>query len=83
MTTAQLVSPSALARSLRADPARSPLGDDRWRVTRADGSIVGYIDRSTDGPGQPFHARRLMASQRVLAPVGDFWTLDDALAALG
>jgi hypothetical protein len=59
-----------------------PVGDARWRITRRDGEILGYVDHSPEVDGHPFHARRMQVVQRRFIPVGDFWTLQDAIDAL-
>jgi hypothetical protein len=59
-----------------------PIGDERWRITRPDGEVLGYIDRSPAAAGDRFHARRMLVLQRRFLPVGDFWSLEDAVEAL-
>jgi hypothetical protein len=58
------------------------VGGHRWRVTRHDGGVLGYVEHSPDGPGHPFHATRLIPRQSVFVSVGEFWSLADAVTAL-
>lgn len=55
------------------------LNDDLWRVTRPDGEVLGYVERLTTAAGSRFRAKRLLQRQRRFLPVGDFWTVDDAM----
>lgn len=55
------------------------LGDDLWRITRAGGEVLGYIERHLTAAGQRFTAKRMMQRQRRFLPIGDFWTIEDAL----
>ena len=55
------------------------LHDDLWRVTRADGEVLGYVDRTTTAAGDRFGARRLLPRQRRFLAVGEFWRFDDAM----
>lgn len=56
-----------------------PLHDDLWRVTRKNGEVLGYVERSTAVAGHRFLAKRMLQRQRRFLPVGEFWSLDDAL----
>ena len=64
---------------LRAGIAVVPLHDDLWRVTRPDGDVIGYIERSLTASGYRFLAKRLLQRQRRFLPVGEFWEFDDAM----
>lgn len=55
------------------------LHDDLWRVTRPDGEVLGYIERTELAAGHRFAVKRLLQRQRRFLPVGDFWTIGDAL----
>ncbi|GAA0992569.1 hypothetical protein [Subtercola frigoramans] len=57
-----------------------------WRVIRADGSLAGYIESSSEGArtagvatAPRFEARRLVVSTRQIMQIGDFASMDDAL----
>lgn len=55
------------------------LHDDLWRVTRKNGEVLGYVERSAAPAGQRFVAKRMLQRQRRFLPVGEFWSLDDAM----
>jgi len=55
------------------------LHDDLWRVTRRDGEVLGYVERSTTPAGHRFVAKRMLQRQRRFLPIGEFWSLDDAM----
>lgn len=64
---------------IRAGIATIQLHDDLWRVTRPDGEVLGYIERSASPAGHRFQAKRMLQRQRRFLPVGEFWSVDDAL----
>lgn len=64
---------------LRHGVATIQLHDDLWRVTRADGEVLGYVERHSTTAGSRFTAKRMLPRQRRFLPIGDFWTVDDAL----
>jgi hypothetical protein len=64
---------------LRHGVATVQLHDDLWRVTRADGEVLGYVERHSTAAGSRFTAKRMLQRQRRFMPVGDFWSVDDAL----
>jgi len=55
------------------------LNDGLWRVTRADGDVVGYVERFAESRGTRFRAKRMIVRQQRFVPVGEFWSIDDAL----
>lgn len=55
------------------------LHDDLWRVTRRDGDVLGYVERSTSSSGNCFVAKRMLQRQRRFLPIGEFWSLNDAM----
>lgn len=55
------------------------LHDELWRVTRADGEVLGYVDRTQTPSGDRFTARRMLTRQRRFLAVGEFWRFDDAM----
>lgn len=59
--------------------ATTALHDSLWRVTRPDGDVLGYIERFTETRGIRFRAKRLIVRQQRFVPVGEFWSMDDAL----
>lgn len=81
MTTLDFVgTPSRIdGASLKRGVASIQLHDDLWRVTRPDGEVLGYVERRTTSAGDRFQAKRMLQRQRRFLPIGDFWTVDDAL----
>ena len=65
--------------ALRRGVASIQLHDDLWRVTRPDGEVLGYVERRATAAGDRFQAKRMLQRQRRFLPIGDFWTVDDAL----
>ena len=63
----------------RLGVASIQLHDDLWRVTRTDGEVLGYIEQVTTAAGSRFVAKRMLQRQRRFLPVGEFWTVDDAM----
>ncbi len=76
MTTLEFIDTPTVART---GVTTVQLGDDLWRVTRAGGEVLGYVERSTTPAGQRFLAKRMLQRQRRFLPVGEFWSVDDAM----
>jgi hypothetical protein len=55
------------------------LHDELWRVTRKSGEVLGYIDSFTERGGRRFRAKRMFSAQRPSLPLGEFWSIDDAV----
>ena len=55
------------------------LGNDLWRIVKSDGEVIGYVERSETTAGSRYTAKRMLPRQRRFLPIGDFWTVDDAL----
>lgn len=53
------------------------VGDGLWRVVNRTGTVLGHIERSSDGVDERFAARRLLAATRTMA-LGTFWNIADA-----
>jgi hypothetical protein len=64
---------------MHARVATVQLHDDLWRITRHDGEVLGYIERSSSQAGERFLAKRMLHVQRRFLPIGEFWSLGDAL----
>ncbi|MEP6481973.1 MAG: hypothetical protein ABJA94_08205 [Rhodoglobus sp.] len=90
MTTLDFVATDSFIgtdRSTRVDPLTAirfgvvtiQLHDDLWRVTRPDGDVLGYIERSSSAAGSRFVAKRMLQRQRRFLPIGEFWSISDAL----
>ena len=58
------------------------LHDELWRVTRTDGSVLGYLERFADPRGERFRSKRLLPLQQRFVVIGEFWSIDDAIDAL-
>ncbi|MEP6478514.1 MAG: hypothetical protein ABJB03_03920 [Rhodoglobus sp.] len=67
------------APTIRPGISMIQLHDDLWRVTRPDGEVLGYIERRGEPAGHRFRAKRMLQRQRRFLPVGDFWSIDDAV----
>jgi hypothetical protein len=65
--------------SLRTGIVTVELNDDLWRITKPDGEVLGYVHRWYSASGVRFQAKRMLARQRRFLPLGDFWSIDDAL----
>jgi hypothetical protein len=55
------------------------LHDELWRVTRRTGEVLGYIESYVDAGTTRFRAKRMFSSRRPSMPLGEFWTIDDAI----
>ncbi len=58
------------------------LHDDLWRVTRADGDVLGYVEGFDDPRGRRFRSKRLITLQKRFLALGEFWSFDDAVDCL-
>lgn len=63
----------------RGDTLVIQLHDNLWRVTRSAGDVLGYIERRSTPAGQRFLAKRMLQRQRRFLPIGEFWSVDDAV----
>ena len=67
---------------VRGDLRVLDVRDDLSRVTRANGEVVGYVDR-VDVAGQTaFRARRYIPTERRFVEFPDVWSADDAVDCL-
>jgi hypothetical protein len=61
------------------------LHDELWRVTRRSGEVLGYIESFTEAGSSAnsgdrrFRAKRMFSSRRPSMPLGEFWSIDDAI----
>ena len=78
MTTLDFIGTDRQSR-IRAGVATVQLHDDLWRVTRPDGEVLGYVERSSTPAGYRFLAKRMLQRQRRFLPVGEFWAFGDAM----
>ena len=80
MTTLDFVGTHKIhAAGIRAGIAMIQLHDDLWRVTRPDGEVIGYVERSETASGYRYLSKRLLQRQRRFISVGEFWEFDDAM----
>jgi hypothetical protein len=70
-----------LARA-RGDYRILDVRDDLSRVTRANGEIVGYVDRIDVAGDTAYRARRYVATERRFVELPSVWSADDALDTL-
>ncbi|MFC5502005.1 hypothetical protein ACFPJ4_07095 [Lysinimonas soli] len=52
------------------------------RITRRDGTVLGYVEPIDSAEGERYRAKRLRARAQGFLVVGDFWTADEAVDAL-
>lgn len=74
-------SPRPVARS-RGDLRILDVRDDLSRVTRANGEIVGYVDRVDVAGDTAYRARRYVAAERRFVELPNVWNADDAVDTL-
>jgi hypothetical protein len=55
------------------------LHDELWRVTRRSGEVLGYIESFDDAGCSRFRAKRMFSARRQSLPLGEFWSIDDAI----
>ncbi|MGU3411669.1 hypothetical protein ACLBWP_16325 [Microbacterium sp. M1A1_1b] len=67
---------------LRGDLRVLDVRDDLSRVTRANGEIVGYVDRVDVAGDTAFRARRYVAAERRFIDLPTVWSADDAVDCL-
>jgi hypothetical protein len=67
-----------MPRGLDIVPRRGAL----WRVARADGLVLGYVERIDDQAGARFRSKRMIGRAAGFAVIGDFAAADDAVDAL-
>ena len=68
----------AAPRGLEIVPRRGAL----WRVARADGLVLGYVERVDDESGARYRSKRLVGRASGFDVIGDFGAADDAVASL-
>lgn len=56
--------------------------EDLSRITRANGEIVGYVDRVVLPGGPAYRARRYVAAERRFVELPAVWSADDAVDTL-
>ena len=66
--------------SARLGVAVVQLHDELWRITKEDGEVLGYIEQFPAEAGQRYRAKRFMVRQRRFIAMGEFWSMDDAIA---
>lgn len=65
--------------AVRPGVAMIQLHNELWRVTRASGEVLGYIERFAEADDFRFRAKRLLSGQQRSLPLGEFWNIDDAI----
>jgi hypothetical protein len=70
----------SVARVNRFGIALVQLHDELWRVTRRSGEVLGYIESFDDLSGlRRFRAKRMFSARRQSLPLGEFWSIEDAI----
>jgi len=78
MTRLDFAQPVSSVRAV-AGVASIQLHDDLWRITKTDGEVLGYVEHAATLAGSRFTAKRMVQRQRRFLPIGEFWSMDDAL----
>jgi hypothetical protein len=68
-----------LTRGIRPGVEAVQLNDSLWRLTRPAGEVLGYVEKFTDHGADRFRSKRLVARGRQFLPIGEFWSMDDAV----
>jgi len=55
------------------------VNDCLWRVVRAAGGLIGYVELIATPAGTRYRAKRFLSVQRRVLIDGDFWAMDDAV----
>lgn len=66
----------------RAVETLQPAGERLWRVVDSRGTIRGHLRIVPHDLGVRYRAERLHLPSGLFRVVGDFWSADDAVAAL-
>ncbi|MBS1672953.1 MAG: hypothetical protein JSS74_03200 [Actinobacteria bacterium] len=66
----------------RATETLIPAGERLWRVRDAAGAVRGHLRLVPHELGVRYRAERLHLPSGVFRIVGEFWSADDAVAAL-
>lgn len=66
----------------RAGETLQPAGERLWRVLDSRGAIRGHLRIAPHDLGIRYRAERLHLPSGLFRVVGDFWSADDAVAAL-
>lgn len=85
MTTTQQLSPGVHFATPRISSPQVRLvraADDLWRVQTTDTRILGHLRLTINPLGLRYRAERLHLPTGVFRLVGEFWSPDDAVAAL-
>lgn len=80
----------SLASSPVAPPAVSPNFGVRllpaapglWRVSNAQGHVIGHLQAFLPVLGGRYRARRFHSASRAFRDLGEFWSADDAIECL-
>lgn len=72
---------SPVSGRLAAGLAFIQLNNGLWRITRSDGSVLGYIEAPAVA-GARFAAKRLRSDRRSFFDLGEFRSFDEALECL-
>lgn len=59
-----------------------PLASGMLRVTRPDGTVLGYLEQVDRVDAPRFRAKRMLPRESRFSIVGEYWSRDDAIEAL-
>ena len=81
MTVLDFTTPTDLRLRSRGLPTIDAvqLHTELWRITRSTGEVLGYIERFVDRGENRFRAKRMIVRQSRFVPIGEFWSMNDAL----
>lgn len=65
--------------AVRPGIAMIQLHDALWRVTRTSGEVLGYVESYAEADDIRFRAKRLLSGHQRSLPLGEFWSIDDAI----
>jgi hypothetical protein len=74
--------PAPLPTGSRSAARLQQVNDRLWRVTRATGEMLGYVEAFDTPGGDRYRAKRYLLRARRFDVLGEFWRIDDATDAL-
>jgi hypothetical protein len=81
-TTSRTAQVPAATTGSRSAIRLQQVNDRLWRVTRATGEMLGYVESFDSSAGDRYRAKRYLLRARRFDVLGEFWRIDDATDAL-
>ena len=81
-TSTRTPAPLPTGTSSRSAARLQQVNDRLWRVTRATGEMLGYVESFDSPGGDRYRAKRYLLRARRFDVLGEFWRIDDATDAL-